>query len=98
MPYRVVIHTGVVKKIASWGLPDDVLVDVYLCLKETLPASPGLLLRRAKRPFDGMQLEFSLIDPQNRLREHSFVFLAVYSQDEETLIIAQAGYERREGI
>ncbi len=45
-----------------------------------------------------MICEFSVIDPENRLRQHIFVFQVVYSQDEQTLIIANGGYWRREGF
>ena len=98
MSYRSVIQPSVAKKIAGWGLSDAVLVDVYLALKELLPSSPTAFLRRAETPFDGMLFEFSSIDPANRLRQHLFVFLVVYSQDEETLIVANGGYQRRDGI
>jgi hypothetical protein len=98
MPYRVVIWPPVRQKIAGWGLSDFVLVDVYLYLQDILPTDPKGFLRRAREPFDGLLFEFSLIDPENRLREHAFTFLVVYGQDEETLIIAKGGYQRRDGV
>ena len=98
MPYRLVLHPTVAKTIASWGLSDPVLVDVYLYLREVLPLDPPRFLRRARQPFDGMLFEFELIDSENRLRQHYFVFQVLYSQDEQSLIIAKGGYERRDGI
>ena len=79
-------------------MSDFVLVDVNIQLLEVLPSNPGRLMRRARYPFDGMVFDFRLIDPENRLREHLFAFQVLYSQDEESLIIAKAGYERRDGI
>jgi hypothetical protein len=98
MPYRVQIRPSVRSKIAGWGLSDFVLVDGYLYLNEVLPTDPKAFLRRARQPFDGLLYEFSFIDPENRLRQHLFVFLIVYSQDEETLIVANGAYLRRDGI
>lgn len=98
MPFRLLIFPSAAKTIASWGLSDSVLVDVYLYLREILPLDPAKFLRRAKQPFDGMLFEFNVIDPDNRLRQHFFVFQILYSQDEENLIVAKAGYERRDGI
>jgi hypothetical protein len=98
MPYRVQIRQNVVRKIAGWNLSDSVLVDVYLYLNEVLPADPPTFLRRTRQPFDGMVYEFNFIDSDNRLCEHFFVFQVVYAQDEQTLIIANGAYIRRDGI
>ncbi len=98
MSYRVEIQPSVRRKIASWNLPDHALVEVYLRLREVLPENPAQHLRRLSTPFDGMVYQFSFVDPDNRLCEHAFVFLVVYSQDEETLIIANGGYWRRVGM
>ena len=98
MTYRTVIRPSVQKKIATWGLSDYVLVDVYLRLRELLPADPLRNLMRVADPFDGMVYRFELIDPENRFREYVFFFLVVYGQDEETLCVVNAGYLRSEGI
>jgi hypothetical protein len=98
MPYRVHIRPAVAKKIAGWALSDYVLVDVYLFLNEVLASDPMRFLRRVPRPFDGMVYEFSLIDPENRLRQHFFVFQVVYAQDEQSLIIANGAYLRSDGM
>ncbi len=49
-------------------------------------------------PFDGLCYRFNLIDPENRLRLPTFLFLVRYSQDEESLIVVRGGYERTEGM
>jgi len=95
MAFRSKIRRSVRQGIASWGLPDDTLVDVYLRLNETMPqTAPGCLVR-VKKPFDGMVYLFTLIDPQNRLCEHLFAFQVLYSQDEETLVVAKGFHLRR---
>ncbi|MBI3407874.1 MAG: hypothetical protein HY040_05900 [Planctomycetes bacterium] len=98
MPYRVVLRPSVAKAISQWGLSDFMLVEVYIRLREQLAADPTRLLMRLTEPFDGMVYGFHMIDPENRLCEHFFVFQVVFSQDEQTLIVAKAGYERREGL
>jgi hypothetical protein len=98
MAYKVVVHPRVQATIASWGLSNFVLVDVYLMLHEVLSSQPAAFLRRAEFPFDGMLFEFNLVDPENRLRQHEFVFLVTYGQDEQTLQIAKGGYVRRDGV
>jgi hypothetical protein len=98
MQYRVKISSQVAKKIRSWGLSDYLLVEIYLQLNERLPLNPQLSLRRTETPFEGMVFDFSLIDPENRLREHYCIFHILYGQDEQTLLVAQAGYFRRDGI
>lgn len=100
MSYRVEVRRTLTERMKTWGLVgrhDYLLVDVYLRL-ERLRDNPALLLHRASSPFDGMLYEFSLIDPKDRLTEHIFVFLVVYSQDEQTLIVANGGYWRRAGM
>jgi hypothetical protein len=98
MPFRVQIRPAIARKVAGWGLSDYVLVEVYLYLNELLPTDPTRFLRRVRRPFDGMVYEFSFIDPENRLRQHFFVFQIVYAQDEQTLIIANGAYLRSDGM
>lgn len=96
--YRVIVPVNIDRKILSWGLSDSVLVDVHVMIREVLPSSPTTFLKRRRQPFDGMNFEFSLIDPQERTRRHTFVFLVTYGQDEETLHIAQCGYARTDGL
>ena len=98
MNYRVRIRSSVSARIMSWQLSDSMLVEVYLRLREHLAQSPATHLRRVRHPYDGLVYEFSMVDPQNRLCEHFFIFLVMYGQDEETLILTNAGYVRRVGI
>jgi hypothetical protein len=98
MPYRARLLPGLARRIAHWALPDPVLVEVYLRLREVLPTSPAQHLLRSRRPVDGMVYRFSLIDPGNRLREHFFNFQVFYGQDEETLLIARGAYVCVDGV
>jgi hypothetical protein len=95
MAFRSMIRRSVRQGIASWGLTDDTLVDVYRHLNETMPQTAPGCLDRVKKPFDGMVYPFTLIDPQNRLCEHVFAFQVLYSQDEETLVVAKGVHLRR---
>jgi hypothetical protein len=98
MPYRVRVLPGLARRLAQWALPDAVLVEVYIRLREVLPAAPALHLLRSRRPGEGMVYRFSLIDPGNRLREHFFSFHVFYGQDEETLLIARGAYVCVDGV
>jgi hypothetical protein len=98
MAYRVQIRRWVAQQIASWQLPNDVLVDVYVILREELPRDPGRYLRRLREPFDGMVCGFSLPDPSDRLCEHHFFFHVFYGPDEETLWVARGGYLRQTSL
>jgi hypothetical protein len=99
MSYRVEVRQSVQRKILSWSLPDPVLVEVHLRLRdERLTHDPWRSLVRTRQPFDGMTYYFSMIDPDNRFCEHFFFFLVQYSQNEETLIVANAGYVRHSGV
>lgn len=98
MSYRVRIRKSAAAQITSWNLPDFLLVEIHLRLREQLAQSPTTHLHRVRQPYDGMVYEFSLVDSQNRLCEHVCTFLVVYDQDEQTLIVTNAGYRRQIGI
>ncbi len=98
MSYRVIFLPIVNRIIQGWELPDSVLVDVHLMVREVLPSSPTSFLRRRRQPLDGMNFEFSLIDPQQRTRKHTFDFLVTYGQDEQTLYIVHGAYMRTDGL
>jgi hypothetical protein len=98
MSHRVEIPPMIRRKIMSWSLPDEVLVEVYLRLTETLANNPASVLQRTREPSDGMVYFFELIDPQNRLCVHSFLFQIVYSQDEQSVLVARGGYRRDVGL
>jgi hypothetical protein len=82
----------------DWRLPDPVLVEVHLRLRHELAESPNSVLVRMKVPFDGMGYGFSMIDPENRLCQHLFLFQVFYGQDEESLHVVRAGYRKRVGL
>ena len=98
MPYRSNLLTVLSRQIVSWQLPDEVLVEVYLRLREALPQSPLQFLQREEQPFDGMVYRFSLVDPHNRIVVHYFAFHVLYGQDEETLYIVRGGYVKSSGV
>jgi hypothetical protein len=95
MPYLVRILPRAERHIASWKLPDEVLVEIYLRLQGKLPMSPSKLLRRKD---DGMIYKFSMVDPTNRFCEHFFEFPVLYGQDEETLLVNRGAYVKVVGI
>src|SRR5437870_2667854 len=65
--YKVEIGKSVRQKLVDWQLPDAVLVEAYLQLRDKLSQDPWRHLRRTSAPFDGMEFRFSMIDPENRL-------------------------------
>ncbi len=96
MSFRLKYDPLVARLMSSWRLDDEALVDVYLRL-DKLREESSSLLQRATAPFDGMVYEFSFVDWRIRFCEHRFLFLIVYGQDEETLIVASAIYAPRFG-
>jgi hypothetical protein len=87
LSFKVVLSKRVRKEISSWGLPDSVLVDVYLQLREALGDNPGVQLVHADDGYEGMVFPLALVDPANRLSVFRFIFRVVYGQDEETLFV-----------
>jgi hypothetical protein len=94
VPYKVNLLPQARRQIASWKLPDAVLVELYIRLREHLPTQPHQTLRRARQPFDGMLYSCRMVDPENRLCEHFFTFHVWYSPDEETLVIPRGAHVR----
>ena len=94
MSYRVNVRNSIHRRILKWGLSDTMLVEVFLRLRENLPANLPELLTRTVKPFDGMTYHFSLVDPENRLCRHSFWFHLLFSQDEESLLVVNAAHRR----
>jgi len=72
------------------------LTEAYLRLQGELAENPAQSLVRTGQPFDGLCFLFSMVDPENRLREHFFAFHVVYSQDEERIIIVRGDYRRQD--
>ena len=98
MAYRVQLSNLVNRQIASWQLSDTMLVEVQLRLRRDLRDDPAHSLIRLQEPFDGMCYLFSMIDPENRMREHLFAFQVLYHADEDRIIVARGGYQRRDGL
>lgn len=88
--FKVVLTDRVRKQIAAWKLPDVILVDVYLRLRETLSQAPATQLVRSSDWFDGLVYPLEIIDPANRLSLYRFFFHVAYGQDEETLYVLRA--------
>ncbi len=62
-----------IHQIAQWsqnGIPEDVLVDIYLQLRDVLPRHPTQLLRRDLATFDGLVYRFRITDRNNRAPSH----------------------------
>lgn len=97
MPYRVQFSSLLERQIRDWQLSDAMLIEVHLRLRQDLSNNPAQSLIRLRQPFDGMCHAFEMIDPENRVRQHQFVFLAFYGMDEEHLIVARGTYRRVDG-
>jgi hypothetical protein len=99
MPYKVRIAQRAVNQIKGWHLPDRILVEVYLHLREVLPADPENNLSQESAPFDaGMTCCFTRRDPHVLGREHHFIFQVFISQDEEALCIERGAYEQEDAL
>ncbi len=97
MSFKIRVSDRAIAEIRGWQLPDRVLEEVYLYLREVLPADLENNLHRESEPFDrsrGMTCSFSRRDHHVRDREHHFNFHIFFSQDEEALIIARGDYDR----
>jgi hypothetical protein len=100
MSYETRVSQLAARQIAGWGLPDSLLVDVYLYLTERLPLSPTSHLAAAPSLFagEGMVCFFSVIDPGNRLRTYEVFFQVFYGADEETLHVRRGGFTLTSGL
>lgn len=96
-PYRIRMTPAILSQIASWRLSDYLFVDVYLWLNERLPESPTRWLRPVKAAGAGMLLEFAIVDPESRYREHIFRFRVYYAIDEFHLVVASGTHQLRTG-
>ncbi len=98
MSYRIHIHPMVKRQIAGWQLPDPVLVEVYLRLREDLAEQPSRLLFPSTEADGGMIFPVSVTDPDNRLCEHTFAFRVYYHTDETTLLVTSGLYRKQVGF
>ncbi len=97
MSYRIQIRPTASRQIASWQLPDSVLVEVHLRLNQDLEEQPARVMVPSEEAGGGMLFPFSVIDPDNRLCEHIFAFRVYYGTDEATLFIASGLYRKQVG-
>jgi hypothetical protein len=100
MSLKVRLSKRAIAEIRGWHLPDRVLQEVYLYLREVLPADPENNRHRDSEPFDrarGLTCAFSRRDHRVRGRDHHFIFHLFFSQDEEALIIERGVYRRENG-
>jgi hypothetical protein len=58
--YKVVVTERVRRELSGWKLPDRVLVDVYLRLRERLTGDPAAALIRVSQPFEGLAFAFEM--------------------------------------
>lgn len=86
MSFKIALKPKVRSTISTWRLPDVVLVEALLQLRQ-LENNPARNLQRVNEPFDGLIYYFDFVDPQNRLHEYQFAFQVGYSVDEETLFV-----------
>ena len=98
MSYRIQIRPSTVRQIASWQLPESILVEVHLRLKQDLEELPALVLFPSDDARGGMLFPFSVIDPDNRLCEHTFAFRVYYGTDETTLFVTSGLYRKQVGF
>lgn len=89
MSYGIRVHPSVLASIASWGLTDSMLVDVYLKLRETLAANPVMHLRRDPHG-NGSFYTFSL--RTDDIFAHVFNFRVFYDLNETHLNIVHGSY------
>ena len=85
------------QRMAAWNLPDFLVVDIYLRLRDELGQHPPQYLRPIPGSIGGMEYRFAVVDPEDRLCEHVCVFLVMFSQDEESLEVVGFQYERHLG-
>lgn len=91
MEYRVRVEPAVNRTILSWNLSDTLFVEVHLRMN-------GIRLEYLsciEKPFAGMAFGFSIVDPDNRLREHDFLFQVMFGSDEQTLIVSRAFHQEK---
>jgi len=97
MPYKIRLAPRVVTQIRGWQLPDKILAEVYLYLREVLPVDLENNLIRESEPFDrskGMTCRLTRRDHHVQGREHHFIFHVFISQDEEALCIERGAYDQ----
>ena len=77
MAYKIRLSSRVVAQLRGWQLPDKILAEVYLYLREVLPGDLENNLHRESEPFDrskGMTCSVTRRDHHVQRREHHFIF------------------------
>ena len=67
-------------------------------LKEDLAALPARVMFPSEEAGGGMVFPIAVIDPDNRLCEHTFAFRVYYSTDETTLLVTSGLYHKQVGF
>ncbi len=101
LEYRVRLDPLVHRQIVGWKLYEGLLVDVHMRLNEELPQSPRSVLQKESRELfenEGMLYRFQLIDPENRMLVHDFIFKIKYRSDEQTLLVVRRAHKTSEGV
>jgi len=94
MAYKVRLSRRTVAEIRGWCLPDMVLEELYLYLREVLPADLEHNLSADSGGAGGMACELTRRDHHVAGREHLFRFRVFFTQDEEALLIERGDYEQ----
>jgi len=97
-PYRVIIPAANDAAMSAWDIPAEVRQIMESRLREQLAVDPIRHLIRAISPW-GEPLNlfaFTVPDADNPDRTHMFQFHVLYGNDEESLIVADVGYQRRD--
>jgi hypothetical protein len=94
MSYRTRLAPAVENLIRAWALPDDVQVEVFLHLTETLPQNLHQQFRPTPGPDGGLLCTFSCEDTRVRGCHHHFSFHVQYDADEQHLWVFWGTYER----
>jgi hypothetical protein len=98
MSFRVEFSPRLRRQLIEWQLPDAVLVEIHIRLREDLANTPGLVLQRTQQPLDGLVYSHSMTDPNNPDCLHVFNILVSYSQDEECITLERGAYARLFGF
>ena len=88
MNYRVIIAPAVIETIASWGLPREVLLEVYNRLHINLRANPDAELAEQVVPYANM-FTYPLAVELTGLNPFSFVFFVRRNQGDLQIVAAR---------
>ena len=92
MSFAVEVSVKTKDVIKSWKLPAEVEAEMVRRLEKDLPAGAPGDLRRVYFPLDILMHHFSVVSAVGV--PYSFTFQIKYGQDEQRLVIVDAGYSR----